>query len=124
MRLILALAAASAVAGCATTYGDYDSGRYRYDGSAWAERRGGGDLRGPGVDILDPWLVETPEGRQIVRSGWRSARRGRVDVQTAERANIWFRRHADADRDLCLTDVEIRSALAQSAYHIAHLRTR
>jgi hypothetical protein len=124
MRLVLALAAGSALAGCATTYDDYDSGRYRYDGSAWAERRGGGGLRGPGVDILDPWLAETPEGRQIVRSGWRSARRGRVDVRTAERANIWFRRHADADRDLCLTDVEIRSALAQSGYHIAQFRGR
>ncbi|HYE28813.1 MAG TPA: hypothetical protein VD887_12105 [Allosphingosinicella sp.] len=123
MHLIFALAAASVLAGCAT-YDDYGSGRYRYEGSAWAERRGGGGLTGPGVDILDPWLAETPEGRQIVRTGWPGARGGRIDERTAERANVWFRRHADVDRDLCLTDLEIRSALAQGAWHLAHRRLR
>lgn len=121
MRLILALAAAGGLAAC-TTYDDYGSGRYRYEGSQWGARHGGGPLRGPGVDFLDPWLAETREGQDIVRSGWRRARRGWVDVRTAERANVWFRRHADADRDLCLTDEEIRSALAQSARHLELVR--
>jgi hypothetical protein len=133
MRLIFVLAAVTGLAACATYdtdgygYGHGDGygrgeryGDYRYEGSAWSRRRGGSyDLRGPGVDLLDPWLIETVEGRQIVRSGWRAARRGRVDRRTAERANIWFRRHADADGDLCLTDAEIRSSLAQSRLHLS-----
>jgi hypothetical protein len=123
MRLILALAAASVLTAC-TTYDHRGYGGYRYEGSAWAERRGGGGLRGPGVEILDPWLAETAEGQAMVRAGWRSARRGRIDERTAERANIWFRRHADVDRDLCLTDREIRSALAQGAWHLARRRRR
>ena len=121
MRFVLALAAASALAGCAT-YDDYGSGRYRYDGSAWATRHGGGPLRGPGVDRLDPWLAETEEGWAILRAGWRRARRGWIDERTAERANVWFRRQADSDDDLCLTDEEIRAALAWNARHIALAR--
>jgi hypothetical protein len=118
MRLVLALTAAAAgLAGCATyddrSYGGRDRGYgdYRYEGDAWGERRGGGPLRGPGVDLLDPWLAETEEGSRLVRAGWEAARGGFVDEETAERANAWFRRYADHDRDMCLTDVEIRSAL-------------
>jgi hypothetical protein len=122
MRTILALAVAALLAGC-TTYDDaYGDRGYRYEGSAWASRHGGGPLRGPGVDRLDPWLAETAEGSTIVRSGWRSARRGWVDERTAHRANVWFRRHADVDRDLCLTDDEIRSALIQAAGHARFAR--
>jgi hypothetical protein len=122
MRLVLALTAAAAgLAGC-TTYDDYGHGGrdrayggYRYEGSAWNERRGGGPLRGPGVDLLDPWLAETEEGSVIVRSGWEDSRGGFVDPPTAERINVWFRRYADADGDLCLTDGEIRAALVRAA---------
>jgi hypothetical protein len=130
MRLVFGLAVAATLAGCAT-YGGYDPGAegrgyggYRYEGSAWAARRGGGggELRGRGVDILDPWLAGTEEGRRMVRAGWRNARRGRIDPHTAERANIWFRRHADVNRDLCLTDLEIRMALANGAVHLARTR--
>jgi hypothetical protein len=116
MRLILTLAAAATIAGCAT----YDDGRggygrYRYEGSAWNARGGSGPLRGPGVAILDPWLAETREGGVIVRSGWEAARGGFVDPDVAERANAWFRRYADTDRDWCLTDAEIRAALTWAA---------
>lgn len=117
MRLIATLAAAAALAGC-TTYDDRGGyGRYRYEGSAWNARSGGGGgpLRGPGVDVLDPWLAETREGSVILRSGWESARGGFVDPDVAERANAWFRRYADSDRDWCLTDAEIRAALAWAA---------
>ena len=124
MRLNLALgalAAAALLAGCAT-YGARDGGDdsayYRYDGSQWRARHGNGPLSGPGVDRLDPWLAETEEGSVILRAGWRSARRGFVDPRTAERANIWFRRYADSDRDLCLTDAEIRSALVSAARQV------
>lgn len=115
--LILALAAAG-LAGC-TTYGDRrdDDGRYggyRYDGSAWDERRGG-DLEGPGAAILDPWLAETEEGSTIVRAHWTGGRDGWIDEEEAERANAWFRRYADTDGDLCLTDPEIRAALVRAS---------
>ena len=119
MRLVITLtaAAAAALAGC-TTYGDdYGHDRYRYEGSAWTVRHGG-PLEGPGADVLDPWLAETEEGTAMVRAGWRAARDGWIDEQTAERANVWFRRHADTDRDLCLTDAEIRIALANGGRHL------
>ena len=116
MRPILLLAALCAiVAGCAT-YERGGYGRYRYEGSDWTGRHGGGGpLRGPGVGLLDPWLAETGEGSLLVRAGWLRARRGFVDRRTAERANAWFRRYADTDRDLCLTDHEIRTALVWAA---------
>lgn len=120
MRTILILAAAATVLAACTTYDDYGSGQYRYEGSEWSERRGGGPLQGPGADRLDPWLAETEEGWTIVRAHFRTRRDGWIDEETAERANVWFRRHADADRDLCLTDLEIRSALAQAVRHIEY----
>ncbi|HEX8527996.1 hypothetical protein [Allosphingosinicella sp.] len=119
--LVWAAAAAASLAGCATTYDDY--GRrggyglgddYRYEGSAYA-RRGGGPFDGPGADVLDPWLAETDEGQQIVRMGWRGVRDGWIDEDVARRANVWFRRYADEDRDMCLTDAEIRTALVTAA---------
>jgi hypothetical protein len=114
MRVLLALAAAAALTACTTYdggYGDDGYGRYRYEGSEWGARHGGGALRGPGVDLLDPWLAETEEGQTMVRAGWHGARRGFVDRDVAVRANRWFRHYADADRDYCLTDDEIRQAL-------------
>lgn len=119
-RMLLALAAAATLAGCASyddrgRYGyddrrGYDYDDYRYEGSDYA-RRGGNPFRGSGAHLLDPWLAETREGQQLVRMGWRGARNGRIDEALAHRVNIWFRRYADADRDLCLTDEEIRVAL-------------
>ena len=105
--MLLALVAA----GCATGYDDY-----AYAGHEWSGRRPlySSELRGPGVSILDPWLVETREGRAIVTLGFRAARRGFVDASVARRANAWFRVHADQNRDLRLTDAEIRTALAQA----------
>jgi hypothetical protein len=115
MRFILMAAAVAGLAACTTYddgYGD-GYGRYRYEGSDWTARRGGeGPLHGPGVGRLDPWLAETEEGSVLVRAGWEQARGGYVDRGTAERANRWFRLYADSDRDLCLTDAEIRAALA------------
>jgi hypothetical protein len=130
MRALLTLAAAAASLSACATYGDYGrdddyrSGRYRYEGSAWASRHGNGPLRGPGADVLDPWLAETEEGNLIVRAGWRGARDGWIDPETAERANVWFRRYADADRDLCLTDAEIRAGLAYAAEQVHRPRRR
>ncbi|HEV2866517.1 MAG TPA: hypothetical protein VGX37_08370, partial [Allosphingosinicella sp.] len=74
-----------------------------------------GDLEGPGLSILDPWLKETAEGRAIVTLGFREAARGFVSDDVAHRANIWFRRYADYDGDMRITDAEIRTALVTAA---------
>ncbi len=115
-------AAALGLSGCAhDAYGPhgYDPtfGDYAYEGSDWRSAGGPsrGSLRGPGVEMLDPWLIGTQEGREIVTLGFRDAGDGFVDEDTAHRANIWFRRYADTNRDLCLTDPEIRVALVQAS---------
>ena len=38
-----------------------------------------------------------------------------ISEATADRANIWFRRYADTNRDLVLTDPEIRIALVTAS---------
>ena len=108
--IILAASLAAFGAGC-TTYSDY-----AYQGDDWADRRPyAGELDGPGVALLDPWLLETDEGRAIVTLGFREAAGGYVSEDVAHRANIWFRRYADHDRDLRITDPEIRTALVAAA---------
>lgn len=122
MRALVPLAAAAALAaGCAHDpydsgpYGSGPYGGYDYEGTQWAGRPHVGDLAGPGVEILDPWLAGTAEGQAIVAAGFRAAATGFVDEETAHRANVWFRRYADTDGDLCLTDPEIRVALVQAS---------
>jgi len=122
--LLILLTSLAGVAAAACSYDPYhgrpeshDAGRYAYSGGEWAGRRDAyqGDLHGPGLAILDPWLIETREGRAIVTLGFRDARRGFVGEDVAHRANIWFRRYADTDRDMRITDPEIRSALVAGA---------
>ena len=74
-----------------------------------------GALSGPGLAILDDWLKETREGRIVVTSGWGEARGGHVSEDVAHRANIWFRRYADRDRNMVVTDEELRTALVHAA---------
>jgi hypothetical protein len=108
------MAASIGVAACAT----YDRGRgdYGYDGRSY-QRLGNdcGSFGGPGGKRLDPWLACTEEGEDIVRS--RYARSGRLSGDEADEANVWFRRHADTNRDLRLTDPEIKAALVNAARH-------
>jgi hypothetical protein len=118
---IAALFAAALVAGgCATHrdghhrgYGDYD-----YRGADY-ERLGNrcGAFGGPGGERLDPWLACTEEGEDLVRTMFTGGRGG-LDEAEADRANIWFRRHADTNRDMCLTDPEIKAALVNHARHV------
>jgi hypothetical protein len=112
----------AALGAAACAYEDYGygppvHGGYAYDGREWAGARAPyeGPLTGPGVDILDPWLAATPEGRRIVTTGFRDAARGFVSEEVAHRANIWFRRYADTNRDMKVTDPEIRTALVAAA---------
>lgn len=93
-----------------------------YHGRRWAAPRQpySGNLTGPGVAQLDDWLKDTPEGRAIVTLGFRDAANGVISGETADRANLWFRHYADSNRDMTLTDAEIRTALVAAAGRYAH----
>ena len=115
------LAAAAALAGCATYDDDYGHGRrsdYRYAGSDY-DRLGNdcGTFRGSGGHLLDPWLACTGEGEDLVRARFDRGHNGSISRKTADRANIWFRRHADTDRNMRLTDPEIKAALVTHVRH-------
>lgn len=117
--------AAVGVSACAV-YDDYAHGRaYGYNGHRYGEYRYEGrdfagwsrtpdTLSGGGAPLLDPWLAQTEDGRLFVRSAFDEKRPGHVSADTAHRANAWFRRYADQDRDLNLTDQEIRTALLRA----------
>jgi hypothetical protein len=96
-------------------YGDYVYHGAAYDRSGLDQ--GSMRLQGPGSQMLDPWLALTQEGRDILARGFQAGRDGYVSEDVAHRAIIWFRRHADHDRDMRLTDEEIRIALAHAAQH-------
>ena len=124
MRRAILLSGLAAVALGACAHDPYygpprDHGDYGYDGEHWRERATRmpyeGELRGPGLDILDPWLRETREGNAIVTMGFMDAAEGFVSEDTAHRVNIWFRRYADENRDMRITDPEIRIALVAAA---------
>lgn len=122
MRRHIYLAALSVCGLSACAWDDYGHGSaegpYSYRGQQWAgetRRPYEGPLRGPGVEILDDWLKETREGQAIVTLGFREAGEGLVGEDVAHRANVWFRRYADHDRDMTLTDPEIRTALVAAA---------
>ena len=114
-RATLFLALALGAGACA--YDSYDTQPPGYGGAEWSGTRMPyqGPLSGPGVETLDPWLRETEEGRAIVTMGFMDAAQGIVSDDVAHRANIWFRRYADHDRDMRITDPEIRTALVYAA---------
>ena len=117
-RDILVLAAGlAALAPACTTYDDNRDADLAYQGGEWDGSRVPyeGELTGPGVGLLDPWLRETREGRAIVTLGFRDAGNGIVSEEVAHRANIWFRRYADQNCDLVITDPEIRTALVSAS---------
>jgi hypothetical protein len=96
-------------------YHGHRYGDYRYSGQHYAGwSRSPEGFAGSGADLLDPWLAQTREGRTVVGLGFDEGRRGRISAETAHRANAWFRRYADQDRDMRLTDQEIRIALVQA----------
>lgn len=122
-RAIWGLVTLAGITACSWGYDEHYYGGFAaprgpgYRGGQWAAPRlpYAGPLTGPGVAQLDDWLKETPEGRAIVTLGFRDAARGVISIATADRANIWFRHYADTDRDLVLTDAEIRTALVAAA---------
>ena len=86
-------------------YSSNGYGGYAYQGDDFTARQG----------MLDPWLANTPEGLTIVTQGFAHDPRGRISAEAANRANVWFRRYADTNHDLRLTDEEIRIALVRGA---------
>lgn len=108
-----ALIAAGGLAAC--TSDDRGSGHARIGFISEPRHAYEGELSGPGLAILDDWLKDTREGKVIVTMGWREAGRGVVSEDVAHRANIWFRRYADRDHDMTVTDAEIRTALVAGA---------
>ena len=113
-------AAALGAAACATYYDDYGSGRsygnYRYAGGDY-DRLGNdcGFFQGSGGALLDPWLACTREGQELVRYRYDSDEDRRIGNDKADEANVWFRRHSDTNRDMRLTDAEIRAGLVNAA---------
>lgn len=98
-------------------YEGYSYGGYRYEGRDYDPRRYDRMqpyFRGRGAGMLDPWLAYTREG-QAALSTYVNLRDGYIDEQTADRVNVWFRRYADTNRDMRLTDGEIRVALIQAS---------
>ena len=87
------------VSACAT-----GSDRYGYSGRDWNWH--------DGLYELDPWLEDTEEGREIVH---RDLGRGPWDPEEIRALNMRFRRYADMDRDMRLTDAEIRYTLVRCA---------
>jgi len=112
------LAAALGLAACETYDSDMGPGRgpggYRYTGHDY--QRLGNEcpaFRGPGAPMLDPWLACTREGQALVRYRYGPASE-RLTPQMADSLNVWFRFHADTNRDHCLTDPEIKAALVNA----------
>lgn len=112
-------AIATGVTACAY-YDDYALGGPGWSGHSYGEYvYEGPRFAGTTRDLLDPWLGLTAEGRRVVGLGFDPRGDGRISEQNARRANAWFRRFADHDRDLRLTDVEIRAALDHALRTVA-----
>ena len=116
--IVTLFAAALGAAACASYYDDgmrgHDRGYGGYDYAGGDYDRLGNDcgfFEGSGGDRLDPWLACTREGQRLIRDRYdRDEDRG-LSADAADEANVWFRRHADHNRDMRLTDAEIRAAL-------------
>ena len=107
-RFILAMAGAVAMATSATAADRYaDDGGPHYGGGAY----GPSGIGGTGAARLDPWLGGTRAGQRLVLARFDHNHNGEIGSDRAAQANRWFRRFADRDRDLWLTDREIDMAL-------------
>lgn len=113
--VVLTGALLSMVAACTTPdahrQGFYDrapDGSYPvYNGGRYGEYGVGGD----GAGHLDPWLNGTQQGQRLILGFFDRNYNGRIGIDRAGEANRWFRRFADRDHDLRVTDHEINRAL-------------
>lgn len=118
-KLVLALGASVSLAACATTY-DMGADDYGYDDSYGYPDYNGGQygasgIGGSGARYLDPWLSGTEAGRTLIQRRFDSKYNGRITPSTAKKANAWFRRYADTNRDSMITDREIDQGLQRLA---------
>jgi hypothetical protein len=112
---LLSAAFLSLTSACTTAnpkgHGYYDrgaDGSYAvYEGGRYGEYGVGGG----GADHLDPWLNGTQPGQRLVLAFFDRNANGRIGLDRADEANRWFRRFADRDHDLRVTDDEINRAL-------------
>jgi len=86
----------------------YADGSYPvYSGGSYGEYGVGGD----GARHLDPWLSGTQPGQRLVLAYFDRNYNGRIGMDRAGEANRWFRRFADRDHDLRVSDDEINRGL-------------
>lgn len=97
-----------ALGGCAYDRADGGGeGLPYYSGGSY----GPNGVGGTGARALDPWLAGSSEGRALILARFDRNRNGEIGEDRAEEANRWFRRFADTNRDLRLTDREIKRGL-------------
>lgn len=82
------------------TYPVYQGGRYGEYG-----------IGGAGAKHLYPWLNGTQPGQRLILAFFDRNYNGRIGLDRAGEANRWFRRFADRDHDLRITDDEINRGL-------------
>lgn len=82
------------------SYAVYAGGRYGEYG-----------VGGVGAKHLDPWLNGTQPGQRLILAFFDRNYNGRIGIDRAGEANRWFRRFADRDHDLRVTDDEINRGL-------------
>jgi hypothetical protein len=124
--IVALLVTALGLAACETYEEGMEPGpaAYRYVGQDY-QRLGNhcAVFGGPGAPMLDPWLACTREGQDLVRYRY-GPRSGNLSPAMADRLNIWFRRNADTNHDLRLTDPEIKAALVNAVLWQRHLGWR
>jgi hypothetical protein len=114
MKSLIAIlsVATFAVAGCTTTQTDRGGASVPvYQGGQYGAPGIGGD----GARKLDPWLAGTEAGNRLILVRFDRNRNQRIGTGRARQANTWFRRFADYDRDMRLTDAEISRGLGEVA---------
>jgi len=101
--------------GCASDMWGEQDPAYRYIDGSYPVYAGGdyGQLGvgGEGASHLDPWLSGTEPGQRLILAEFDRNHDGRIGVDRAGEANRWFRRFADRNHDLRLTDAEINRGL-------------
>jgi hypothetical protein len=105
----------SLVGGCTTPGWQGEDFNYRYADGSYPIYSGGGygayGVGGEGAKRLDPWLNGTQPGQRLVLAFFDRNYNGRIGTDRAGEANRWFRRFADRDHDLRVTDNEINRGL-------------
>ena len=113
--VVLTGAIFSLVGGCTTPGWQGQDFDYRYADGSYPVYVGGSygeyGVGGDGAKRLDPWLNGTQPGQRLVLAFFDRNYNGRIGIDRAGEANRWFRRFADRDHDLRVSDAEINRGL-------------